>query len=92
MAIDETKEQRLESIYSKLVDGDIIYDIREFLNVSGCDTLEEVAESPITYNMFMECLPAMKVIAAYSMPEVLRQATYAKASMHALLMCKDMAE
>jgi len=82
---------RLAVIRSKLESG-IVYDIREFLKASGCTTLEEVADSPVTYEMFMACLPAMKVKTTFTMPDILRKATYAKASMHALLTCKDMAE
>ena len=82
---------RLAVIRSKLESGSV-YDIREFLKASGCTTLEEVAESPVTYEMFMACLPAMKVKTTFTMPDILRKATYVKAGVHALMMCKDMAE
>ena len=88
----QMQKLRLAVIRSKLESGSAVYDTKEFLKASGCTTLEEVADSPVTYEMFMACLPAMKVKTVYAMPDILRKATYAKASMHALLTCKDMAD
>ena len=87
----QMQKLRLAVIRSKLESG-IVYDTKEFLKASGCTTLEEVADSPVTYEMFMACLPAMKVKTVYIMPDILRKATYVKASMKALMTCKDMAE